>query len=177
MPPNRGQRRRRTADRGDGAGPPQAAPDRDRARRRGSDGYRASGDAATPGARPRDEDRGDGRSGGPRDARRGRGREAAPKRPEQKLYVRESVVDRGFDDLVGDDEGSEGRRVHWTIVKRSIADQKSGRATSATYVLQRDGIDTEFPTLGTARAAANKTIVHPEKLTLSKAEHAAARKQ
>ena len=26
-------------------------------------------------------------------------------------------------------------------------------------------------------AAANKTIVHPEKLTLSKAEHAAARKQ
>ena len=77
----------------------------------------------------------------------------------------------------GDGEGTPGRRIHWTIVKRSIADQKSGRATFATYVLQRDGVDTEYPTLGTARAAANKTIVHPEKLTLSKAEHAAARKQ
>jgi hypothetical protein len=48
---------------------------------------------------------------------------------------------------------------------------------SAVYILRRDGIDTEFPNLGAARAAANKTIVHPEKLTMSKAEHAAARKQ
>ena len=47
---------------------------------------------------------------------------------------------------------------------------------TTSYVLKRDGVDTEFPSLGTARAAANKTIVHPEKLTLSKAEHAAARK-
>jgi hypothetical protein len=30
--------------------------------------------------------------------------------------------------------------------------------------------------LGAARAAANKTVVHPEKLTLSKAEHAVAKK-
>jgi hypothetical protein len=42
-------------------------------------------------------------------------------------------------------------------------------------VLQRDGVDQEFPNLGAARVAANKTIVHPEKLTRSKAEHAAAR--
>jgi hypothetical protein len=155
------------------------------ARRRGDDGDRASREAATPGARPPDEKRGDqgsrirgtGRAGGSRDGRRGRGRETAPTRPEPKLYVLESVVDRGFDDLAGESEGDASRRVHWTIIKRSIADQKSGRATSATYVLQRDGIDTEYPSLGTARAAANKTIVHPEKLTLSKAEHAAARKQ
>jgi hypothetical protein len=44
---------------------------------------------------------------------------------------------------------------------------------SQTYVLQRDGTDSEFPNLGAARNAVNKTIVHPEKLTLSKAEHAA----
>jgi len=30
--------------------------------------------------------------------------------------------------------------------------------------------------LGAARSAVNKTIVHPEKLTLSKAEHVAAKK-
>jgi hypothetical protein len=46
---------------------------------------------------------------------------------------------------------------------------------SATYVLQREGGETEFPNLGAARAAAHKTIVHPEKLTMSKAEHAAAK--
>ena len=43
-------------------------------------------------------------------------------------------------------------------------------------MLQRDGQDTEFPNLGAARSAVNKTIVHPEKLTLSKAEHVAAKK-
>jgi hypothetical protein len=43
-------------------------------------------------------------------------------------------------------------------------------------VLQRDGADTEFPSLGAARNTVNKQIVHPEKLTLSKAEHAAAKK-
>src|SRR5262249_19238823 len=112
-----------------------------------------------------------------RDPRRARGREAAPKAPEPRLYVLESVVDRGFDDVAGESEGEASQRVHWTIVKRSIADQNSGRVRSATYVLQRAGIDTEYPSLGTARAAANKTIVHPEKLTRSKAEHAAARKQ
>jgi hypothetical protein len=37
-------------------------------------------------------------------------------------------------------------------------------------------MDAEFPNLGAARAAVNKTIVHPEKLTMSKAEHAAAKK-
>ena len=70
---------------------------------------------------------------------------------------------------------SEPRRVHWTIIKRMVADQQSGKAVSAVYVFQREGVDTEFPNLGAARAAANKTIVHPEKLTLSKAEHAAAK--
>ena len=34
---------------------------------------------------------------------------------------------------------------------------------TTAYVLKRDGVDTEFPSLGTARMAANKTIVHPEK--------------
>ena len=93
---------------------------------------------------------------------------------EQKLYALESMVDRGFDDVADEAEDSGSRRVHWTIVKRSVADQKSGKATSTTYVLQREGGETEFPNLGAARAAANKTIVHPEKLTRSKAEHVAA---
>ena len=39
-------------------------------------------------------------------------------------------------------------------------------------VLRRDGVDTEFAHLSAARAAVNKTIVHPEKLTRSKADHA-----
>ena len=47
---------------------------------------------------------------------------------------------------------------------------------ATVYVLQREGADTEFPTLGTARSAVNKTIVHPEKLTPSKAERAIAKK-
>ncbi|MGH7045634.1 MAG: hypothetical protein ACREE2_04505 [Stellaceae bacterium] len=85
------------------------------------------------------------------------------------------MVDRGFEDIADDTEESGTRRVHWMIVKRTVADQNSGKAMSAIYVLQRDGADTEFPNLGAARAAANKTIVHPEKLTMSKAEHVAAK--
>jgi hypothetical protein len=108
-----------------------------------------------------------------RDRQPGRGRDAAPKRPEQKLYALESVVDRGFEDLTDDPDGAATRRVHWAIVKRTVADQKSGKPMSAVYVLQREGVEAQFPSLGAARAAVNKTIVHPEKLTVSKAEHAA----
>jgi len=110
------------------------------------------------------------------DRYRRRGRDEPPKKPELKLYGLESVVDRGFED-VPDNEASEGaiRRVHWTIIKRTVADQKSGKPMSAVYILQREGTDAEFPNLGAARAAVNKTIVHPEKLTMSKAEHAAAK--
>lgn len=85
----------------------------------------------------------------------------------------DAVVDRGFEDV--EEEGGE-RRVHWAIVKRTVADQISRKAISASYVLQRDGAESEFPSLGAARTAVNKTIVHPEKLTLSRAEHAAAKK-
>jgi len=86
------------------------------------------------------------------------------------------VIDRGFEDVVDDAGESAPRRVHWTIIKRTVADQKSGKPMSAVYVLQREGVDAEYPNLGAARAAVNKTIVHPEKLTMSKAEHAAAKK-
>ena len=34
---------------------------------------------------------------------------------------------------------------HWIIVKRTVADQKSGKAMSATYVLQREGAEPNFP--------------------------------
>jgi hypothetical protein len=119
-----------------------------------------------PGDRP--GDRGDRRD---RD-RSGRG--APPKRAEQKLYSVDSIVDRGFDDV--EEEGGETQRVHWTILKRTTADQISRKPVSTVYVLQREGADTEFPTLGTARSAVNKTIVHPEKLTPSKAERAIAKK-
>ena len=105
----------------------------------------------------------------------GRGREAPLRKPEQKLYALESVVDRGFEDVADDSNEGSTRRVHWTILKRTVADQKSGKAMSASYVLQREGVEAEFPNLGAARAAVNKTIVHPEKLTLSKAEHVAAK--
>ena len=105
----------------------------------------------------------------------GRGREAPLRKPEQKLYALESVVDRGFEDITEDSDAGGTRRVHWTIIKRTVADQKSGKAMSASYVLQREGVEAEFPNLGAARAAVNKTIVHPEKLTLSKAEHVAAK--
>src|SRR5262249_31453452 len=104
------------------------------------------------------------------------GRDAPQRKPEQKLYALESVVDRGFEDITDDNDESLTRRVHWTIIKRTVADQKSGKAMSAVYVLQREGVDLEFPNLGSARTAVNKTILHPEKLTLSKAEHAAAKK-
>ena len=121
---------------------------------------------------------------GPRDNRRARGqkdrhqrrdRDDLRKKPEPKLYRLESLVDRGFEDVA--DPATEGatRRIDWTILKRTTADQRTARALSATYVLRRDGVDTEFAHLSTARAAVNKTITHPEKLTLSKADHAAAR--
>jgi hypothetical protein len=114
--------------------------------------------------------------GGRRDQRGapgGRGRRDGPRPVERKLYSFDSVVDRGFDDV---EEESGTRRMHWTIVKRTTADQVSRKALSARYVLQRDGGDSEFPSLGAARDAVNKKIVHPEKLTRSKAEYAAEKK-
>jgi hypothetical protein len=131
------------------------------------------------GSRPndgRDRGRRGMRDKGPRDRRQGRGRDAPQKKVEQKLYALESVVDRGFEDVADQSDESATRRVHWTILKRTVADQKSGKPMSAVYVLQREGVESEFPNLGAARLAVNKTIVHPEKLTLSKAEHAAAKK-
>ena len=116
------------------------------------------------------------RDTGSRDRRQSRGRDALPRRIEQKLYALESVVDRGFEDVADPSDENATLRVHWTIIKRTVADQKSGKPMSSTYILQREGADSEFPNLGAARLAVNKTIVHPEKLTLSKAEHAAAKK-
>jgi hypothetical protein len=160
--------------------PDRAAPDGDPRRhgvRQPRERAARPGDAGARGPDRRDQGsdtrgRRDGRSGG---RPPGRGREAPRRKPEQKLYALESVVDRGFEDVTEDAEESSTRRVHWTIIKRTVADQKSGKAMSASYVLQREGVEAEFPNLGAARAAVNKTIVHPEKLTLSKAEHVAAK--
>ena len=132
------------------------------------------GDAARQGASReprRDAGRDHGRPG--RTGPPGRGRDAPPRRAERQLYSVDSVVDRGFEDV---EEEAGTRRVHWTIVKRTTADQVSRKPVSAVYVLQRDGADSEFSNLGTARSAVNKTIVHPEKLTRSKAEIAAEKK-
>jgi len=175
------------------AGEPVARPP---GRERGERGPRPAGertgrDPREPGERgPRDpaarerQERGgrDQRRGGkgPRDRKdgpRGRGRDEK-KRPEQKLYTTESVVDRGFEDVA--DAANEGatKRVNWTIAKRMVADQKSGRPVSVTYVLKREEAgEAEFPHLAAARGAVNKTIQHPEKLTKSKAEHATTRKK
>jgi hypothetical protein len=91
------------------------------------------------------------------------------------LYSIESIIDHGFEDVADASNEGQTRRVDWTIVKRMTADQRTARALSATYVLNRDGVATEFAHLSAARAAVNKTIVHPEKLTKSKADHAAAK--
>ncbi|HEY3910627.1 MAG TPA: hypothetical protein VGM07_12150 [Stellaceae bacterium] len=142
----------------------------------GSPRERSATDRREPGSRDRDARRGGPRSEGRASGRRpGRGRDAPPNRPAPKLYMLESMVDRGFEDVADDAAENAARRVHWTIVKRSVADQNSGKPMSTAYVLQREGAETEFANLGAARAAANKTIIHPEKLTLSKAEHAAAK--
>ncbi|HZT89240.1 MAG TPA: hypothetical protein VFA12_14795 [Stellaceae bacterium] len=163
------------------AAPGGAAPARDPAGPRGprrprpprtgtSTAQRAPGaDAAPREGRRRDGDRGERRR---RDDGRRPGRGPGKPKPPQKLYTFDSVVDRGFDDV---EEEAGTRRVHWTIVKRTVADQTTRKPMSATYVLQREGVDTEFPNLGAARGAVNKTIVHPEKLTMSKEEHAAAK--
>lgn len=113
-----------------------------------------------------------------RDGRRPNGRlredrNDSRKKPEPKIYQLEAIVDHGFED-VPDPEGAT-RRVDWTILKRTTSDQRTTRMLSTIYVVRRDGIDTEFPHLSAARAAVNKNINHPEKLTLSKADHAAAR--
>jgi hypothetical protein len=140
-------------------------------RNRRGEGPRTAGERGN--AAPRESQR-DGRPRGDRPDRGrdrpGRGRDGPPQRRERQLYSFDSVVDRGFDD-VEEEEGT--RRVHWTIVKRTTADQISRKPVSALYVLQRDGSDSEFPSLGAARNEVNKTIVHPEKLTRSKAEYAA----
>jgi hypothetical protein len=117
----------------------------------------------------RDERRTPGRDGA-RNRPASRGRDAAPRRAERLLYSFDSVVDRGFEDV---EEEAGTRRVHWTILKRTTADQVSRKPVSSVYVVQRDGADSEYPSLGTARGSVNKTIVHPEKLTRSKAEYAA----
>jgi len=169
--PPRARRRNRpgAAPRDAAAGDP--PPREDNGPRRESRDRPGQRDRGPPGNR-----REGGRDAGPRDRRGrppGRGRDAAPRRVERKLYQIDSVVDRGFEDV--EEEGG-SRRVHWTILKRTTADQISRKPLSAVYVLQRDGADSEFPSLGAARNAVNKTIVHPEKLTRSKAEHAAEKK-
>ncbi len=164
---NRGPRYRRPADQRARPGePPQlpGASERPASGRSNRDAHR-SGPAGPRDGQGRDRQRPNGQ----------RGRAAPVRRIEQKLYALESTVDRGFEDVADEAEESGTRRVHWVIVKRTVADQKSGKPMSATYVLQRDGAETDFPNLGAARAAANKTIIHPEKLTLSKAEHVAAK--
>ncbi len=162
--PNRPPRRRTRRSAGDqpaGDGPSAARPSRDR---------RTAGEHA-PREGDRRRDRGDRRDSRDSRERRGRGgRDDRPRPVERKLYAIDSVVDRGFEDV---DEEAGTRRVHWTIVKRTVADQITRKPMSQNYVLQRDGVDSEFPSLGAARDAVNKKIVHPEKLTLSKAEHAA----
>jgi hypothetical protein len=129
------------------------------------------------GGRARD-DRGTQDKGGvgrPKHRRRGRDGDNFRKKPEPKLHRLETIVDRGFEDVTDPVHEGASRRADWTILKRTTADQRTARALSVVYVLRRDGVDTEFAHLSAARAAVNKTITHPEKLTLSKADHATAR--
>jgi hypothetical protein len=169
-------------------------PRRDRAPRHRERGQRTSReerprDRENRGDQSGDRHKGDGNAGardgrGPRDKRGARDRkerrherdrDAFTKKPAPKLYRLESIVDRGFEDMPDSADDGATRRVDWTIQKRTTAEQRTARAVSTVYVLRRDGIDTEFAHLSEARAAAHKTINHPEKLTLSKADHVASR--
>jgi len=192
-PGGRGPRRRRPrGDRPREAGPrgerPADArprdnaprPERRREDRPREDRPRPQGEARPPGRDARARDGRDARGKGPRGPKArpfGKGRNDFERRPEPKLVTFESVVDRGFEDVADEANGGEVKRVTWTIVKRTVADQRSTKPLSAVYVLKREDVDTEFPNLGAARSAVNKTIAHPEKLTRSKAEYAAAKKK
>jgi hypothetical protein len=149
--------------------PPRGRGPRDRRAPDGGARAEPAGGRVARAPSPRDRDARDRRPRGKGD--RPSLRNAPPKRVEQKLYATRSVVDHGFEDIEAEDSAT--RRVTWTIVKRTLVDQTVGKPKSAVYVLERDGLETEFPNLGAARAAVNKTIVHPEKLTRSKAEYAA----
>ena len=156
-----------------------------------------SRDAQNRGERPEGQPRqgqGRDRDRGPRRAKGGKpfgkggdrdrgGRDGRRDKPAPKLYSFESVVDRGFEDVAapppaeGEAPADSGtRRIDWTIVKRTVADQRAAKTVSAQYILKRDGAETEFPNLGAARAAVNKTIVHPEKLTRPKADYPSTKK-
>jgi len=136
----------------------------------------------------RDRDRGPRRGKGGKPFGKGGGRDRGGRdgrrdKPAPKLYSFESVVDRGFEDVAaappaeGEAPAEVGtRRIDWTIVKRTVADQRAAKTVSAQYILKREGTETEFPNLGAARAAVNKTIVHPEKLTRPKADYPSTKK-
>jgi translation initiation factor IF-2 len=155
---------RARGDRPQGDRPQHDRPQGDRPQEDRPRAARADGPRRERGDRPRSG----GRPGG-------RGRDERPARLEPKLYTAESVVDRGFEDVA--DEANEGatKRIGWSILKRTVADQRTTRLVSARYILKREEQETEFGNLGEARAAVNKTIQHPEKLTLSKEQHAATR--
>src|SRR5438270_1645283 len=126
----------------DGAARPRTG--RSRPRRPREPGLQ-EGDARARGPlRPRERGAGPGQPGGRQPGRRdhgsdtrgrrdkgsggrppARGRGMLPRKPEPKLYALESVVDRGFEDVPDDSDEGGTRRVHWTIVKRTVADQKS----------------------------------------------------
>jgi hypothetical protein len=137
---------------------------------RGRSGER-SGDRSSERGGGRDRPRLPGKGKGPPD----RGFGARAQKPEPKLYTTEAVVDRGFEDVPNPENEAETQRVHWTIVKRTVADQRTTKPVSMLYILKRGESEAEFVNLSLARAAVNKTIVHPEKLTLSKEQHALAR--
>ena len=183
-PQRRGNRDQRRGDRRDGDRQRSDGPRRDDQQRREGQPR----DSQARDGEHRDRDRGPRRGkggkpfgkGGDRD--RG-GRDGRRDKPAPKLYSFESVVDHGFEDVAmpppteGEAPAEGGtRRVDWTIVKRTVADQRAAKTVSAQYILKRDGAETEFPNLGAARAAVNKTIVHPEKLTRPKADYPSTKK-
>jgi hypothetical protein len=172
VPRERGPGERRFRDRGPrpgtpdavaGAPPPVAAEPAAREPRRNDRG-------------PRGERRHDDRPRGGKKGKFGDRRDAPYKKPEPKLYSLESVIDRGFEEVADSENEGATKRVDWTILKRTVADQRSAKPVSAIYLLRRDGSDTEFANLSAARSAVNKTIVHPEKLTKAKADYASTKK-
>ena len=146
---------------------------------------RAGDNRAGPRREGERRDRGprQGKGGGKGFGGKGGDRDRRDNKPAPKLYSFESIVDRGFEEVEAAPAGEGGgegenptRRIDWSIVKRTVADQRAAKQVSALYILKRDGAETEFPNLGAARAAVNKTIVHPEKLTKAKADYPTTKK-
>jgi hypothetical protein len=116
--------------------------------------------------------------GGKPNGKKDQGKPAEPKKVLPPIEQR-SVVDRGRTSVeVANEEGTTSVETQWTITKVGKFDAVTRKPLEVGYLLgyEAEGVEAKsFNTLAEARAAVGKTIAHPEKLTKSKADHAASK--